>query len=141
VQLLPDASGRQPLAFEMHPLEQVQEVKRNFKVQLSPSLKLETVEASVGGFEAGVEYAELLPLVSGSGIGETTPSWDYEAVRGIQVVGTRCMHLITRAPRGMGSATAALSLTADVTAAGFRIPVILPREQTENDRLEVVLWD
>ena len=141
VQLLPDASGRQPVAFDIHPLEHVQEIKRNLRVSLSPSLKFEEVEASLGSLETGLEYTEIVPMVSGSGIGETTPSWDYEAVRGTQVVGTRCMHLITRTPRGMGAANAALELTADVVGAGFRIPVILRRERTEDDRLEVRLWN
>jgi hypothetical protein len=141
VQMLPDDAGNQPVAFDLHPLEQVQEVKRNLKVSLSPSLKFKEVEGSLGSLETGLEYGELQPTVSGSGIGETTPSWDFEATRGVQVVGTRCMHLIARAPRGMHAARAALEITADVVGSGFRIPVILRRQRTEEDRLKVRLWE
>jgi hypothetical protein len=141
VQILPDDAGNQPVAFDLHPLEQVREVKRNLKVTLSPSLKFKEVEGSLGSLETGLQYDELQPTVSGSGIGETTPSWDFEATRGVDVIGTRVMHLITRAPRGMSAARAALEITADVVGAGFRIPVILRRERTEEDRLEVRLWE
>jgi hypothetical protein len=142
VQLLPDASGRQPVAFDMHPLAAVHEVKRNFKVSLSPSIKFtDVVEASLGGVEAGLEYPELLPMVSGSGIGETTPSWDYLAVRGTRVAGVRCMHLIARMPRGTGPVTANLELTAEMVGNGFRIPVVLRRQHSETERLEVRLWN
>lgn len=140
VQLLPDKDGNQPIAFDLHPLEQVHQVKRNLTVGLSPSLKFEEVEGSLGSVESGIEYAELQPTISGSGIGETTPCWDFEAARGVRVVGTRCVHLITSAPRGMAAARAALDLTADVVGAGFRIPVILPRRRTEGGRLQVRLW-
>jgi hypothetical protein len=141
VQMLPDAAGAQAVAFDLYPLEQVREFKRNLNVSVSPSLKFKEVEGSLGSVETGLQYDELQPTVSGSGIGETTPSWDFEAARGVKVVGTRCMHLITRAPRGMSAARAALEITADVVGAGFRIPVILRRERTEEDRLEVRLWE
>ncbi len=40
VRLLPDHAGRQPLAFDLHPLMVTQEVRRNVRVSLSPSLNL-----------------------------------------------------------------------------------------------------
>jgi hypothetical protein len=141
VRLLPDGAGRQPIVFDLHPIEVTQEVRRNVKVTLSPTIKFHEVEASVGGVEFGFEYPELQPVVSGTGAGESEPSWDYEAQRGLRLQGSKWMHLLLQAPRGMRPAMARLELTADVVHRGIRLPALFRREQPEPlPGLTVQLW-
>ena len=52
--LLPHSStGAQPIAFDLYPQQVVQEVKRQIKVTLSPSLKFQELEASLGSASLG----------------------------------------------------------------------------------------
>ncbi|MDQ6906024.1 MAG: hypothetical protein M3176_04265 [Chloroflexota bacterium] len=141
VRLLPDRTGRQPRAFDLHPMAITREVKRHVQVTFGPSLTFKEVEASAGDLEFGFEYTELQPVISGYGVGEEQPSWDYEAPRGTQIRGSKWMHLLVAAPRGMGVGDAALDLTADVRHGGARLPMLIPRNQERSrDRMRVRLW-
>ncbi len=140
--LLPHSStGEQPIAFDVFPLQVVQEVKHKIKVTLSPSLKFNEVEASMGSAEFGIEYTELIPLVSAAiGVG-FDPSWDYRAGSGQEVQGTKWMHLLIKAPKGMRSGRALLELEADVQVGDFVLPVTIWRRQGQDPKqLTVTLW-
>jgi hypothetical protein len=140
--LLPHSStGAQPTAFDVYPQQVVQEVKRQIKVTLSPLLKFQELEASLGSAEFGFEYTELIPLVSGTVGASFDPSWDYRAVRGQDVQGTKWMYLLVKAPRGMIGGRALLDLEADVLVRNARVPVTLWRKQEqEPNQLIVTLW-
>ncbi len=140
VRLLPDNAGRQPIAFDLHPLMVTQEVKRNVRVSLSPSLKFTEIEGSVGGIEFGFEYPELQPIISAAGVGEAEPSWDYEEAKGVMVQGGKWMHLLIKVPRGMTPVRAILDLVADVRVRDSRVPVVVIRSrQKARDHLTVKL--
>ncbi len=98
--LLPGEDGRQPIAFDLHPLMIASEARRNVKVSLSPALKFSEVEASLGSLEFGLEYPDLQPIVSASGVGEANPSWDYETAHGQRIQGSKWMHILVKAPKG-----------------------------------------
>ena len=49
ISLHPDAAGQVGTAFDLHPLRVTQEVKRSVNVSLSPTLKFQEVQASIGG--------------------------------------------------------------------------------------------
>ncbi len=141
IRLLSDRRGRQPVAVDLHPLLVTQEVQKNVKIALKPSLKFETIEASLGTLEIGFEYPQLEPLISANGAGESTPSWDYEPARGFRLQGSKWMHLLVQTPKGMSTGRAILSLTADLTSRGVRIPVVAIRDRKEaTRRLAVHLW-
>jgi len=131
VRLLPDNAGRQPVAFDLHPLTVTQEIKRNVKVSLSPSLKFAEVEGSLGGIEFGFEYAELQPIISASGGGEALPSWDYEQAKGAMVKGGKWMHLLVKSPKGATTVRATIDLAADVHVRDSRLPVLALRDQEQ----------
>jgi hypothetical protein len=137
VHLVPDSAGQQPLAYDLHPREVTQEVKHQVKFSLSPSLSFEPVEIG-GGLEYGIEYPELQPIVTASGIGEKWTSWGYEETRGIRLQGTKVMHLLIKAPRGMSSGEAALSLRADLDILGILSARMIVRK--EAPALKVRLW-
>jgi hypothetical protein len=140
--LLPHTStGTQPTAFDLHPQQLVQEVKRQIKVTLSPSLKFQELEASIGSAEFGFEYTELIPLVSGAIGGSFDPSWDYTAHSDQDVQGTKWMHLLVEVPKGMTSGRALLELEADVLTKNGILPATLWRKrEQESTQLTVNLW-
>ena len=142
VTLLPDSStGAQPIAFDLYPQQVMQEVKRQIKVTLSPSLKFQEVEAVLGGAEFGFEYTEQIPLISASIGSSFDPSWDYRAGPGQEVQGTKSMHLLVKAPKGLISGQALLDLEADVLVRGVRHPVtIWRRKEQASPQLTVSLW-
>jgi hypothetical protein len=113
VQLYPGNEG-QPIAFDLHPLMVTEEVKHNAKVTLNPTLKFQEVGASLGGIDFGLEYTELHPIISATGIGEGQPSWDYEETKGRKVQGSKFMHMLLKVPKGMKPVEAFLDLVADV---------------------------
>jgi hypothetical protein len=131
VRLLPDGEARQPIAFDLHPLRVTQEVKRNVKVTLGPSLKFQEIEAKIGEVAFGFEYPELQPLISAAGAGEAEPSWDYEEAKGVAVQGSKWMHLLARAPKGMEVVRAILDLAADVRVRDTRLPVLVIRDKEQ----------
>lgn len=141
--LPPDIQGRQPIAYDISPVDITQEVKRHLKFTLAPTLKFRTVvEAEVGGLEFGLEYPELQPIIVGAGVGEAMPTWDYQVATGMAgIQGAKWMHLLVKAPKGMPAATAQLALTAQlyVESRASWIPIVGgPTEQ--GARLDVPLW-
>lgn len=142
ITLLPDAStGAQPLAFDLYPQQVTQEVKRQAKVTLSPSLKFQEVEASLGSAEFGFEYTEQVPLISASIGNSVDPSWDYTAGSRQEVRGTKWMYLLVKAPKGLISGQALLELEADVLVRGVRLPVTFWRRQEQAaPQLTLSLW-
>lgn len=140
--LLPQSStGEQPVAFDLYPQQVMQEVKRQIKVTLSPSLKFQEVEASTGSAEFGFEYTEQIPLISASIGSSFDPSWDYRAGAGQELQGTKWMYLLVKAPKGLKSAQALLDLEADVLVRGVRFPMALWRRQEQAaPQLTVPLW-
>jgi len=140
VRLLPDDTAHQPIAFDLHPLMVTQEVKRNVKVSLSPSLKFLEVEGKIGDIKFGFEYPELQPIISATGAGEAKPSWDYEEAKGITVQGSKWMHLLVKAPKGMETIRGILDLAADVRVRDSRLPVLAIRHKEQaRERLTVRL--
>ena len=140
--LLPHSStGAQPIAFDLYPQQVVQEVKHQVKVTLSPSLKFQELEASLGSAEFGFEYTELIPLVSAAIGAGFDPSWDYGAGPKREVQGTKWMYLLVKAPKGMTSGRALLDVEADVLVRGVRLPVVFWRKQEQAaEQLTVSLW-
>lgn len=127
--LLPDSTGRQPVAFDLHPLAVTQEVKRNVRVSLNPSLKFYEIEGEIGGIEFGFEYPELQPVITAAGGGEPNPSWDYEEAKGMKVQGCKWMHLLIKAPKGMRPVRAILDLAADVRVRGSLLATLGIRDR------------
>jgi hypothetical protein len=140
--LQPDSLGRQPIAYDISPIDITQEVKRQLKFTLAPTLKFRTVEAEVGSVEFGLEYPELQPIIVGAGVGEATPTWDYQTTTGrAGIQGAKWMHLLVKAPKGMPAATAQLAVTAQVYVESIASWIPIVGGPTKQDkRLDVPLW-
>jgi hypothetical protein len=131
VRLLPDDMGRQPIAFDLHPREVKREVKHDVSLTIGPSLKFQEVEAKLGGFGSDLGYSELQPIISATGVAETVPMWDYWEARGVMVSGSKDMHLLLKAPKGMKTVRAVLDLVADVRVRDTRIPALVIRDEKQ----------
>jgi hypothetical protein len=140
--LLPHpTTGEQPLAFDFYPQDVMQEMKRQIKVTLSPMLKFQELEASLGSAEFGFEYNEQIPLISATIGGSFDPMWDYRAGPGQAVQGTKWMYLLVKAPKGLASGRALLELDADVLVKGARLSAVFWRQQEQAAaQLTVPLW-
>ncbi len=138
INLLPDHTGRRPIAYDLHPILVTQEVRRNVRVSLSPTLKFQEVKARVGEVAFGIEYPELQPIISATGAGESEPSWDYEGAKGAMVQGSKWMHLLFRVYKGMERVRAILDLAADVQVYGSHLPVVTQKGKRRS-RLTVQL--
>lgn len=136
-----DREGRQPLAEDLYPNEINHEVQHRTKVTLSPSLKFQLVEASLGSAEFGFEYPELQPVITAAGHSSAEASWDYSEVPGAAMHGGKWMHLLVKAPKGMPSAEANIYLVADVAAARGVVRAFVKNKPTDTrDQLPVRLW-
>lgn len=139
--LVPDGAGRQPLAYDLYPREVIQEVKHQIKVSFSPTLKFHEVEASVGSLEFGLNYVEIQPLISGTGVGQPDPMWDYEVAKGVRVQGCKVMYVLVKAPKGMPSARVILDLAADVVVQGSVLPALSLKDRHDMEtQLSAKLW-
>jgi hypothetical protein len=130
--LLPHPStGEQPIAFDFYPQQVVQEVKRQIKVTLSPLLKFQELEASIGSAEFGFDDVQHIPLISATIGSSFDPSWDYGTNSGGEVVGTKWMYLLVKSPKGMKNGQAHLELEADVQVRGNRLPAMFYRQKEQ----------
>jgi hypothetical protein len=140
VRLLADDEGRQPVAFDLHPLMVTQDIKHSVKVTLSPTLKFQQLEADAGGAEFGWQYTELQAIISAAGGSEAEASWDYSTTKGVSTVqGLKWMHMLVKAPRGMPQGEVALDLSADLKVRGGDLPVLFPRKGSA-EPLTAKLW-
>ncbi|HEX4208725.1 MAG TPA: hypothetical protein VHZ51_31890 [Ktedonobacteraceae bacterium] len=57
-----------------------------------------------------------------------------------EVLGTKWMYLLVKAPKGQASGRAILELEADVLVRGVRLPVTFWRRQEQDAQLTVSLW-
>jgi hypothetical protein len=138
VHLYPGEKG-QPIAFDLHPLMVTQEVKHNVKVTLNPSIKFQEIGASLGSIDFGLEYLELHPIISATGIGEGNPSWDYQEAKGSKILGSKFMYMLLKVPKAMRPVEAFIDLTADTTICDQILRLKVGRKEETAKSLKVKL--
>lgn len=68
-----------PIAFDLFPLRITQDVRRNVRVALAPSLKFrEMAEVGLGEIAFAREFVELVPEIEAFGLQEPTFGWDLQ---------------------------------------------------------------
>lgn len=100
-----------PVVFDAYPQRQLQENSRPVKLALTPSLKLQEVEASLGGVETTIDFGVAVPVISSHGLSEPTFTWTYTAhpkhPLGEQ---SRAMFAVVEIPPGVASIDAHMDL-------------------------------
>jgi hypothetical protein len=140
--LKPDEQGLVPLAFDLYPKSVERERKVGKRISLSPSLKFYDIEASVGEFAYSVDYPDIEPVLTATGIDEATPSWNFTAAPGFPLNGAKLLHAVIAAPRMLNRLSVALNLTADLDYGRQRFSAWLRGAPTQvhPSILEVTLW-
>ena len=140
VRLLPDKNNRQPIAFDLYPLRVDKEVKHNVRFTLSPEIKFKEIVSIKSDRTSEIEYTELQPIISAHGVGQTTPCWDYYETKEIAIQGSKFMHLLVQAPKGIKTIKAVLSLFASVQIKGSVLAKLTMRDEKKiTDQLTVSL--
>ena len=103
-----------PVAFDLYPREIYVERKTDLAVAISPSLKFAETELSLGEAIANLEFRKLEPRIVGSGVLESSPSWDFEQLRERPLRGSRQCCLIVKKPLRSQGVHVSIGLVADV---------------------------
>ena len=107
-----------PIAFDLHPLQVWEEVRRDVHIAISPSLKFkELVEIKAGEAALQIQHNQLLPIVTAVGALESNFSWDLQAMKEMKtppLLGVRCFHALVKRPHGAEGVHAKLDVVADV---------------------------
>jgi hypothetical protein len=142
LQLRPDEHGRVPVAFDLYPLSVEHERNIGKRISLSPSLKFYDVEIAVGKIAYSIDYPAIEPVLTAAGIDESTPSWNFTAVPGFPITGTKLLYAIISAPHKLDHLTVSVSLSADLDYGRRRFSAWLRRDPTQVHPSipEIQLW-
>ncbi|MPM59318.1 hypothetical protein SDC9_106158 [bioreactor metagenome] len=139
INLHSDAQRRQPIAYDLYPMMITNEVTKNVKLTLSPTLKFKEIEGNIGSIEFGLEYMEIQPIISAAGVNESMPNWDYKKVLGAGIQGSKFMYMLMEAPKGMKPIKASLYLQANVKIQDHIFPFIVGMDEKGTELLNVDL--
>jgi len=122
-----------PIAFDLHPLEVYDAVRRDVRIAVSPSLKFaETAEASLGEVALELKYNELIPVITAAGAQESHFSWDLRETKEHPLRGARWFHALVKHPHGAEGVRAAFEVTADVMTRRGLLQAGLREKETAN---------
>jgi len=123
-----------PIAFDLHPLEIYDQVKRSVNMTISPSLKFsEVADVSLGSAVVEIPYKELVPVIIAAGIQESDFSWDMRERKEHPLHGARWFHALVRCGHGTLGIEASFNMVADVkTQQGWILRSTLLAKNTAN---------
>jgi hypothetical protein len=111
-------TAQEPIAIDLHPMELYDEISTEIKWSLSPKLKFEKVEGSIGEISSEIKYSRLVPVVTAAGALESRFSWDMEETDKYPLRGARWFHAVIKRPKGAEGVQANFSVTAKVRTKG-----------------------
>jgi hypothetical protein len=100
----------QAIVFDAFPREELAANPRPVKLALSPSLKLDKTEVSVGGVESTIDFGQATPVIRSDGLAEATFCWRYASHPAHPLIGSRQMYAVIEVPPGQATVTATLEL-------------------------------
>lgn len=114
VYMQPRTGSTSPLTLDLHPLEVYDQVQRDVRIVLDPSLKFGQVEAALGEVAFELKYNELVPVITAAGVQESHFSWDLRKTDEHPLQGTRFFHALIKRPQEAQGVRAIFVLDADV---------------------------
>jgi len=100
----------QAIVFSAFPREELAANSRPVKLALTPSLKLDKTEVSVGGVETTIDFGHATPVIRSDGLAEPTFCWRYATHPTHPLVGSRQMYAVVEVPPGRTTVAATLEL-------------------------------
>jgi hypothetical protein len=113
--LRPKETRAEVIAFDLFPRDLTTEIKQDFKISISPSLKFKEVEASVGEVVTNVEYVRTEPIITAYNPLRADPNWDLEKHKYFPLRGSKFLYMIVKRPRGAKGVRLSIELTARFT--------------------------
>lgn len=138
--LLSRSSHDVPTAYDLHPRDVKQEIKRDAKFVLSPSLKFLEAEVSLGQVLVPLEQTELLPVIAASGVGENCPSWEYRQTKNFPLTGSKLMWILLETHKGVRPVTATTEITAKVNAYGGLLDTFIGLDKEDQEVQSHLTW-
>lgn len=125
-----NAAASNPLAFDLHPLEVYDQVARDVRVRVSPTLKfVEAAEASLGEVALELKYNELIPVITAAGAQESNFSWDLRETKEHPLRGARYFHALVKRPHGAEGVRASFEVAADVVTPRGLLQAVLHKKE------------
>ena len=124
---------RQPIAFDLFPREVQEEIPVEVAITMGPSLKFDEIEGSLGAVGAEIPITMVKPVITTSGLGQTTPTWIFRRHRRHPLEGSRLVYVIIAYPSKSQKMRLSLELTAIVTDFFGTLPLLgLPSQERDN---------
>lgn len=103
-------AAAQAIVFDAFPRQELADNPRPIKLAFTPSLKLDKVEASVGGVETTIDFGAATPIIRSDGLAEPTFCWRYAMHPKHPLGGSRQMYAVIELPPGLATVEATLEL-------------------------------
>jgi len=113
--LRPRENNAEVIAFDLYPRDLTVEIKQDFKISISPSLKFKEVEASVGEVVTNIEYVRTEPIITGYNPLRPDPNWDIEKHKRYPLRGSKFLYMIVKRPHGAKGVRLTIDLAARFT--------------------------
>lgn len=121
--LRPEKTGvGYPIAYDLFPKALTDEKRSEIKLGVSPEIKFSEIEFKVGELSTLIEYKRLTPIVTGYGLLESTPTWDFQNHANYPLQGCRACYLIIKKPKGSGVVRVILDVSAEIAISGRLFP-------------------
>jgi hypothetical protein len=119
-------------AWSMMPERVDDEEKISVSAKLSPSLKINKTEVSIGSLQAGSEIVVYQPRIYAYNLGTSNPTWEFTPTRGHQVRGIQLLHMVVRQPR-KSTTNSNIQVSIELRRSSFVMRLLgLPRGRTED---------
>lgn len=117
--LRPEKTGAgYPIAYDLFPKALTDEKQSEIKLAISPEIKFSEIEFKAGELSTLIEYKRLTPIVTGYGLLESTPTWEFQNHSNHPLQGCRACYLIIKKPKASGAVRVVLDISAEISASG-----------------------
>lgn len=88
-----------PKVADLYPREQVEEIKKNVSLSISPSLTFSDISVDAFDLSFSFTYDEIRPVIFGAGIGRPHAYWNMKKSISYFIAGAKVMHVILKVPK------------------------------------------
>ncbi|GAB1469446.1 hypothetical protein MASR2M66_03220 [Chloroflexota bacterium] len=107
-----------PIAYDLFPKALTHEKRSEIKLEVSPEIKFSEIEFKVGELSTLIKYENLIPIVTGYGLLEPAPTWEFQNHANYPLQGCRACYLIIKKPKGSGAVRVILDVSAEIVISG-----------------------
>lgn len=103
----------QVVAHDLYPQQRSAEQTGAFKFSLRPDLRFaDTVDLSLMGVGAEIEYRQVFPVIQGFGLGESSPYWQFTRHATYPLLGCQFVYALLATPADVGGVRMTVELVA-----------------------------